>query len=96
MDTMDRITNESLIKQTEHINEIIKDLFSVDIEIKVDYSGGLPSLRIEEGSSIITTALSKPELQVSIRALKNTLLEIGRLRRKQFHEDRALYQVLLS
>ena len=68
-------TKEILSIQVKHINELLRVL-GCETDITVDYSSGLPSLRSHNGSVILATALTKPELQTAITAIKNILYEI--------------------
>ena len=65
-------TKEILNIQVKNINELLQ-LLGYKTDITVDYSDGWPSLRSHNGSVILATALTKPELQTAIKAIQSIL-----------------------
>ena len=70
------VTKNQLKLQAKHLNEMLKDT-GRDLDLSIDYSNGLPSLRSHNGTVNIITAMTKPELEMAMSGIKNILFGIG-------------------
>ena len=78
-------SKEVLNNQANQINELLKEL-GVDIGVSINYAYVKPRLMAHNESQSISMIQSKIHLDSTLYAVKNILLEISRVQRK----DRSL------
>ena len=76
-----RTTKQQLEMQVKHVRELLEEL-GTPIDLSIEYAYGQPRLVSNKQSNIISIRQSKSDLNWTIYAIKNVLLEIGYQKRQ--------------